>query len=108
MYVSRLNLESFSQKLVTEKEEKKKRVKLQCKACSGNEIIEKAKTSRQKAKTNDPDDSLEHLKVDAGGQKTMTAWAKAFSYNAAVSDLTTIKCYVCGGPGHFFEVCPLH
>ncbi len=93
---------------ITSKEEKKRNVKLACKKCIPTQIIEKAKTTRQKAKSNEPDDKLDHLKIKEDGYASVKEWAKLRAYNVAVSDLTTIKCYVCGGPGHFFEVCPLH
>ena len=35
-------------------------------------------------------------------------WAKARAYNNVVKDATRVKCYICGGPGHFMEICPMH
>ena len=35
-------------------------------------------------------------------------WSASFSMNAAIRDMTKVKCYMCGGSGHFIEICPMY
>ncbi len=64
--------------------------------------------SRQKNVFELPTSKLDILKTDPPGPEDVLAWAAATSYNAAINDLSKIECYICGGPGHFMEICPMH
>ncbi len=52
-------------------------------------------------------EKLKHLEVELGDDKDITKYCQRLSYNNLVKDLSRVECYVCGGPGHFMEVCPL-
>ncbi len=97
-----------SGKTTVYKEETKQFAQLVCKRCTGEEIIELATKTKQKINPGPADKSLDHLKESEEGITKLADWAKARSYNAALEDMTKVKCYVCGGPGHFYEVCPMH
>ena len=64
--------------------------------------------SRQKYERAVGDTSLEHLYVDVASIAEPYKWAEATSLNNAILDSTRVKCYICGGSGHFIEVCPMY
>ncbi len=66
------------------------------------------KVSKQSYALGEPNNSLDHLCVVVPDIEKVTEWAQATSYNNAVRNMTRLQCYVCGGPGHFVEVCPMH
>ncbi len=74
----------------------------------GEEVKEPTKVSRQKYEPKGPDDSLKHLQVELPDFGEAAKWSEAMSMNTAISDLTKVKCYVCGGSGHFIEICPMY
>ena len=71
-------------------------------------VVRRTDYSKQKCLTTEADASLNHLLVPAPAIDNIAKWAPATSYNNAVLDATKVKCYICGAPGHFIEVCPLY
>ena len=75
---------------------------------SAEEYDEKYKSTLQKVVFEKPTGKLDHLKHVAVAMDDLGKWAQVTSYNSDIDDVTRIECYVCGGPGHFMEICPLH
>ena len=55
-----------------------------------------------------PTTALDHLKVVPPAITDLSGWSTGVTYNTTISDMTLITCYICGGSGHFFEICPMH
>ncbi len=55
-----------------------------------------------------PSKDLAHIYCDEPSISEFESWAPAHCFNTIVADIARIKCYMCGGRGHFYPTCPYH